>query len=70
MVAVGGLTTLLWVPWGFYSIWFVVFTLLAVVSASQISAFAIPSTAKSSGSTLWSNPESAQKKNNSSLQQL
>lgn len=56
MVAVGGLTTLLWVPWGFYSIWFVVFTLLAVVSASQISAFAIPSTAKSSGSTLWSNP--------------
>lgn len=55
MVAVGGLSNLLWVPYGFFSIWFVAFTILSFVSCAQISAFTVPTTSKSSGTSIMSN---------------
>jgi len=42
----GGLTPILWIPWGYFSLWFIVFFILIFISLNQVLVVHIPKSKK------------------------
>jgi ABC-type multidrug transport system fused ATPase/permease subunit len=45
-VVLGGLTPLFWIPWGYFSLWFIVFFVLIFISLNQVLAIHVPKSKK------------------------
>jgi hypothetical protein len=45
-VSSGGLTPLFWIPWGYFSLWFIVFFVLIFISLNQVLAIHVPKSKK------------------------
>ncbi len=46
VLAIGGLSNLLYVPWAYWSIWFTIYIFLTVGSIFQVAAFNLPKKGK------------------------